>query len=77
MAFQQAVAKMGKEDEERLLRQFRLTLPSLPTDADKPAPSASAYSKPKSMSSAWNQLGLLYTPTWPLHILFTYSVVEK
>ena len=77
VAFQQAMLKVGMENEE-LMKQFQLTV-SLPTpDPKKPSLTAVATARKEGGSaSAWNHLGLSHTVSWPLHILFTPATLEK
>lgn len=69
IAFAQAMTKIGIENEE-LLHHFKLTLPTV----EQKRPFSSQLKKE---DKAWNHLGLSYTPKWPLHVLFTPTVLEK
>jgi hypothetical protein len=54
-----------------MIFSFYLFLESSTTD------SVSSSSSQQSVDSGWNSLGLTYIVDWPLHILFTPSVLEK
>ena len=61
IAFQQAMLKVGMDNED-LMKQFKLVV-TLPPH--------------KGGGAAWNFLGLTQTVEWPLHILFTPTMLEK
>ncbi|XP_033101259.1 gamma-tubulin complex component 4-like isoform X2 [Anneissia japonica] len=70
VAFQQAAHKVLMEDEA--LSMFKLTI------ATKPQ-SKTAGKKPENVgqTSGWSSLGMAFSVQWPLHILFTQSVLDK
>ena len=84
IAFQQAMLKIGLDNED-LMKQFKLTVvapqpkrrgPPLPLSRAKEqqqqGPSPAETKKP-----GWSSLGLTHTVEWPLHILFTPAMLEK
>ena len=65
VAFRQAMIKIGMDHEE-LARQFELTL-SLPlTELSS-----------KSKLNSWKHVGMSHTVSWPLHVIFTPSSLER
>ena len=72
VAFRQAMTKIGIEDDE-LLARFHLVLPQSKEKKGR----GMCQPTQRSIDSSWNQLGLSYSPKWPLHLLFTASVTEK
>ncbi|XP_071167808.1 gamma-tubulin complex component 4-like [Mytilus edulis] len=74
-AFQQA-ARNVLFDNENLLQNFHLTV-AAPITNKSTTDSTSSSSSQQPVESGWNSLSLTYTVDWPLHILFTPSVLEK
>ena len=63
--------KIGIENED-LMKQFKLTV-TLPQQEDKKLRSITK----RKGEGAWNHLGLSHSVSWPLHILFTPTILEK
>ena len=55
-------------DHEELTKQFQLTLS--PISVDPPA-------RLKKKSSSWKDIGMAHSVSWPLHVVFTPSALEK
>ncbi|XP_070541864.1 gamma-tubulin complex component 4-like [Ptychodera flava] len=81
-AFKQAARKVLLEDDT-FLSKFRMSMDHKTTTTTTKPTSKKAESeagvpmKPAGTESGWHCLGLVYTVEWPLHILFTKSVLEK
>ena len=77
IAFQQAMLKIGLDNED-LMKQFKLTVVAplqrrgILRAKDQQGPSPAETKKP-----GWSSLGLTHTVEWPLHILFTPTILEK
>ena len=67
--------KIGMENED-LMKQFKLTV-TLPQREDKKLLGSSRPTTKRKGESAWNHLGLSHSVSWPLHILFTPTILEK
>lgn len=65
------MVKIGIENED-LMKQFKLTV-TLPQQEDKKLWSTTK----RKGEGAWNHLGLSHSVSWPLHILFTPTILEK
>ena len=39
--------------------------------------STASVAPPTEVKNGWQQLGLLYSPSWPLHLLFTPKIVQQ
>ncbi|XP_002738136.1 gamma-tubulin complex component 4-like [Saccoglossus kowalevskii] len=70
-AFRQAARRVLLDDDS-ILSKFKMTVQS------KTVSSKQALKKSEiGVESGWNCLDLVYTVEWPLHILFTQTVLEK
>ena len=67
--------KIGMENED-LMKQFKLTV-TLPQQEDKKLQGSSRPTTKRKGEGAWNHLGLSHSVSWPLHILFTPTILEK
>jgi gamma-tubulin complex component 4 len=69
-AFRQSLVQVGMESED-IMDHFKLSL----------TPNTSEGGARRGTDgegrSGWAALGMVYTPPWPLHILFTTSILEK
>ena len=70
------MSKLSIEDDT-LLEQLLLTVPAPPSSRILPTPVQQQKTGVTKLENGWDQLGLKFDPKWPLHILFTQSVLEK
>ena len=70
IAFTQAMIKVAMDHEE-LTKQFQLTLSPISVDPEK------APARLKKKSSSWKDIGMAHSVSWPLHVVFTPSALEK
>jgi gamma-tubulin complex component 4 len=69
-AFRQSLVQVGMESED-IMDHFKLSLtPNTSEGGAKRGTDGEGR-------SGWAALGMVYTPPWPLHILFTTSILEK
>lgn len=68
------MSKLSIENDE-LLEELLLTVPAPPPSDRRILPAAQKNAA--KVESSWEGLGLKFEPKWPLHILFTQSVLEK
>ena len=75
IAFQQAMLKVGLDNED-LMKQFKLTVVTpqrgVSQTQESRGPAPAETKKP-----GWCSLGLTHSVEWPLHILFTPTMLEK
>ena len=70
IAFRQAMIQVAMDHEE-LTKQFQLTLSLSPSDP------GAAQIKLNKKSNSWKNVGMSHSVSWPLHVVFTPSTLDK